>query len=67
MSDSDRACFFANVERRALQAGDPGELDPEAFPYWGGNVSRDEWNRHSNHMLRVLLAQAIVSWAMLDC
>lgn len=67
LSDSERSCFFEAVERRANEAGDPADLDPNAFPYWGGKVSRDEWGQHSNHMRRVLLAQGIVSWAMIDC
>lgn len=67
LSDSERACFFEAVERRANEAGDPANLDPNAFPYWGGKVSRDEWGQHSNYMRRVLLAQGIVSWAMIDC
>lgn len=34
---------------------------------WGGEVTREEWVRHSNYMQRVLLAQAVIGWAMMDC
>ena len=67
MTDKKKACFFDAVERRALEAGDPAEIDPDAFPYWGGEVSRDEWSRLGRYMQRVLLAQAVISWAMMDC
>ena len=67
MTDSKKACFFDAVERRAIEAGDPADIDPDDFPYWGGEVSRDDWSQHSSYMQRVLLAQGIVSWAMMDC
>ena len=67
MSESKKYCFMDAVERRALDAGDPAALDPDDFPYWGGNVDRETWSGHSRHIQRVLLAQAIVSWAMMDC
>ena len=67
LTDNDRSCFFEAVERRALAAGDPALLDPNDFVYWDGEVDRAEWSQHSNYMQRVLLAQAIVSWAMIDC
>lgn len=67
LTDRGRACFLQAVERRANEAGDPAELDPDDFPYWGGNVNADEWSRHDRYLQRVLLAQAIVSWAMMDC
>ena len=67
MSESKKSCFMDAVERRALEAGDPAAIDPDDFPYWGGNVDRGTWSRHGKHMQRVLLAQAIVSWAMMDC
>ena len=67
LNDSRRACFFEAVERRAAEAGDPADLDPDAFPYWRGEVNRNEWRQHSKYMQRVLLAQAIISWAMIDC
>ncbi len=67
MSADRKVCFFKAVERRALEAGDPADIDPNEFPYWGGEVSRDEWSQHGNYMQRILLAQAIISWAMLDC
>lgn len=66
-TESQRDCFFGAVARRAEAAGDPADIDPDEHVYWGGNVSRDEWKQHSRHMQRVLLAQGIVSWAMIDC
>lgn len=67
MTDSKKVCFFDAVERRAIEAGDPADIDPDDFPYWGGEVSREEWSQHSSYIQRVLLAQAVVSWAMMDC
>lgn len=67
LSDRKRACFFEAVGRRANEAGDPADLDPDDFPYWSGEVDQDEWSEHSKHMQRILLAQAIISWAMGDC
>ena len=67
MTESKKSCFMNAVERRAQEAGDPATIDPDDFPYWGGNVDKQEWSQHSKHLQRVLLAQAIVSWAMLDC
>jgi hypothetical protein len=66
-STADRSCFLRAIERRAQEAGDPAELDPDAFPYWGGDVDREAWSQHGEYMQRVLLAQAIVSWALMDC
>ena len=67
MTDSKKACFLDAVERRAIEAGDPADVDPDDFPYWGGKVSREDWSQHDSYMQRVLLAQAVVSWAMMDC
>ncbi|RZV37593.1 MAG: hypothetical protein EX272_05065 [Chromatiales bacterium] len=67
MTESKKSCFMDAVERRAREAGDPAAINPDDFPYWGGNVDREKWSQHSNHIQRVLLAQAIVSWAMMDC
>lgn len=67
LTESKRSCFFDSVEKRAFEAGDPASLDPDDFPYWNGKVSRDDWGQQSNYMKRVLLAQAIISWAMADC
>ena len=67
MSKDKKACFMNAVERRAQEAGDPASLDPNDFPYWGGNVDQEEWSGHTRHIQRVLLAQAVVSWAMMDC
>jgi len=67
LTESRRSCFFDSVERRAFEAGDPASLDPDDFPYWNGKISRADWSQQSNHMKRVLLAQAIISWAMADC
>jgi hypothetical protein len=67
MSDAQRACFLEAVERRATEAGDPADLDPDDFVYWGGKVNREQWRKHDPYMQRVLLAQGIVSWAMMDC
>ena len=67
ITEEQKACFFEAVARRAEEAGDPAELDPDEHVYWGGNVSLEEWNQHGRHMQRVLLAQGIVSWAMIDC
>lgn len=67
MSDDMKACFMNAVKHRAQEAGDPAGIDPDDFPYWGGNVDKEKWSSHGQHMQRVLLAQAIVSWAMLDC
>jgi hypothetical protein len=67
LNDSKRSCFFDAVERRANEAGDPAHLEPDAFPYWGGKIDQDDWSQHSKYMQRVLLAQAIISWAMSDC
>ena len=64
---SKKSCFMHAVERRAQEAGDPAAIDPDDFPYWGGNVDRETRSRHSKHIQRVLLAQGIVSWAMMDC
>ena len=67
LTEDRRSCFFDSVKRRALEAGDPASLDPDDFPYWNGELSRADWSRQSNRMKRVLLAQAIISWAMIDC
>jgi hypothetical protein len=67
MTDGKKACFLDAVERRASEAGDPADINPDDFPYWGGKVSREDWIEHSAYMQRVLLAQAVVSWAMMDC
>jgi hypothetical protein len=67
LTESKRSCFFDSVEKRAFEAGDPAILDPEDFPYWNGKISRDDWGQQSNYMKRVLLAQAIISWAMVEC
>lgn len=67
LTESKRSCFFDSVEKRAFEAGDPASLDPDDFPYWNGKVSRADWGEQSNYMKRVLLAQAIISWAMADC
>ena len=67
LTESKRSCFFDSVKRRALEAGDPASLDPDDFPYWNGELSEADWSRQSNRMKRVLLAQAIISWAMIDC
>ena len=67
LTDNNISCILKAAESRAREAGDPELLDPDAFPYWGGSVNRDEWSQHSTHMQRVLLAQAIISWAMIDC
>ena len=67
MTESKKSCFMDAVERRAQEAGDPAAIDPDDFPYWGGNVDQEKWSQHSKHIQRVLLAQAIVSWAMMDC
>lgn len=67
LSESRRSCFLEAIERRARTAGDPAELDPENFPYWGGEVDRASWSKHSKYMQRILLGQAIISWAMSDC
>ena len=67
LTESRRSCFFDSVKKRAFEAGDPASLDPDDFPYWNGKISRADWSQQSNHMKRVLLAQAIISWAMADC
>jgi hypothetical protein len=67
LTASRRSCFLEAVTRRANEAGDPADLDPDAFPYWGGEVDQSEWRQHSTYMQRILLAQAIISWAMSDC
>lgn len=67
LTESKRACFFNAVKKRALEAGNPETLDPNDFPYWNGKTSLSDWNQQSNYMKRVLLAQAIISWAMIDC
>ena len=67
LTEDRRSCFFDSVKRRALEAGDPASLDPDDFPYWNGELSEADWSRQSNPMKRVLLAQAIISWAMIDC
>ena len=67
LNNESRACFFREVARRAKEAGDPTTLDPDAFPYWQGKVDQTQWNQHTRYTQRVLLAQAIVSWGMMDC
>src|SRR6056297_396239 len=67
LTEGRRSCFFDSVKRRALEAGDPASLDPDDFPYWNGELSEADWSRQSNRMKRVLLSQAIISWAMIDC
>lgn len=67
LSDTQKVCFFEAVERRALEAGDPASLNPDDFEYWGGSVDRSGWKKHGAYMQRILLAQAIISWAMIDC
>ena len=66
-TEDRRSCFFESVKRRALEAGAPASLNPNDFPYWNGKLSRADWSRQSNYMKRLLLAQAILSWAMVDC
>lgn len=67
LTDSRRSCFFDAVKKRAFEAGDPAILDPDDFSYWNGKISRADWSQQSNYIKRVLLAQAIISWAMADC
>ena len=67
LTESKRSCFFDSVEKRAFEAGDPASLDPDDFPYWNGEISRADWDQQSSYMKRVLLAQAIISWAMAEC
>ena len=67
MTEQQKTCFLDAVARRAEEAGDPADIDPDEHVYWGGNVSLEDWNKHSRYMQRVLLAQGIVSWAMIDC
>ena len=67
LSEEDLACFHDAVERRALDVGDPAKLDPMTQPYWNGEVTAEDWAKQSNKMQRVLVAQAVVSFAMVDC
>ncbi len=66
MSDQERACFLGEAEKLALLAGDPATLDPAEFPFLG-NEDPERWARISPYMKRVLVAQAIVSWAFMPC
>lgn len=67
LTESRRSCFFDSVKKRAFETGDPAILDPDDLPYWNSKISRADWSQQSNKMKRVLLAQAITSWAMVDC
>ncbi|MEO1203344.1 MAG: hypothetical protein AAFX10_11585, partial [Pseudomonadota bacterium] len=62
-SDSKMSCFLAAVERRAADAGDPETLNPDDLPYWETQDTTEQWPRFTPHMRRVLLAQAVISWA----
>ncbi len=67
MSEAQKACFLEAVERRAEEAGDPADIDPDSLVYWDGNVSKEDWQKHDRYMQRILLAQGVISWAMIDC
>ena len=67
LDDSRRTCFFDAVTRLANEAGDPADIEPDTLPYWRGEVDKNEWGQLSKYMQRVLLAQAIISWAMIEC
>ena len=67
LSDAEKACFLDAVARRAEEAGDPALIDPDALVYWDGNVSKEDWQKHDRYMQRILLAQGVISWAMIDC
>ncbi len=67
MSEAEKACFLEAVERRAEEAGDPALIDPDSLVYWDGKVSKDDWQKHDRYMQRILLAQGVISFAMIDC
>ena len=67
LSEKQRNCFFESVQKRAIEAGDPALLNPDDLPYWDGTMSLEDWKRFDNLIQRTLLAQAIISWAMIEC
>ena len=67
LKNRQRKCFLARVEELAQEAGEPSDIDPDDFRYWGGNTSREDWLTLNREQHRALLAQAIVSFAFQDC
>ncbi len=67
LTEAEKACFFEAVARRAAEAGDPRDIDPDDLVYWDGKVSKEDWQKHDRYMQRILLAQGVISWAMIDC
>lgn len=67
LSDEGAACYLNAVERRAQEAGDPARIDPSTLPYWGDALTQEDWLQHDAATQRLLLAQAILSWALMDC
>lgn len=67
LSNRQRKCFLARVEELALEAGEPSDIDPDDFRYWGGNTSREDWLSLNREQHRALLAQGILSFAFQDC
>ena len=66
MTAEERACFLREAEKLAQLAGDPATLDPADFPFLG-NQDPERWQRIKPYTRRVLVAQAIVSWAFMPC
>ncbi len=64
MTDRMEACYFDMVEKLAAEAGDPETLDPSEFEFLEGV---DNWHELTRFGRRLILAQAIGSWAMIYC
>ena len=67
LSNRQRKCFLARVDELAQEAGEPSDIDPDDFRYWGGNTSREDWVTLNREQQRTLLAQAIVTFGFQDC
>lgn len=67
LSNRQRKCFLARVDELAQEAGEPADIDPDDFRYWGGNTSREDWLTLNREQQRTLLAQAIVTFGFQDC
>ena len=67
LSDREMYCYLQTIDREIAEAGDPATINPEEMPHWGGEVSQSDWAGLSPYQQRVLLAQAIIGGALVDC
>lgn len=59
-----RACYIAEVGRLAAEAGDPQKADPVRLGYM---PDKRDWNKLDRFSRRLILAQAILSRAIVNC